>query len=102
MDDEFTPAKQRFIDLVHEIERTEGRIFVHPYEGRGTAMGTATLGLEMIEQAPELDTVIVPIGGGGLAAGVSTAVKMLRPIALHSTVRSEPASAVAPEQQARC
>jgi len=69
-------------DLVHEIERTEGRIFVHPYEGRGTAMGTATLGLEMIEQAPELDAVIVPIGGGGLAAGVSTAVKMLRPNAV--------------------
>jgi threonine dehydratase len=69
-------------DLVHEIERTEGRIFVHPYEGRGTAMGTATLVVELIEQNPAIDTVIVPIGGGGLAAGVSTAVKMMRPNAV--------------------
>ncbi|MBI3678782.1 MAG: pyridoxal-phosphate dependent enzyme, partial [Proteobacteria bacterium] len=65
--------------LVDAIAEKEKRIFVHPYEGRGTALGTATLGYEFLQQAPDVDTVIVPIGGGGLAAGVATAVKMMKP-----------------------
>jgi threonine dehydratase len=64
---------------VREIEKEEGRTFVHPFEGPLTALGTATVGLELMEQAPALDAVIVPIGGGGLCAGVSAAVKLLRP-----------------------
>jgi threonine dehydratase len=64
---------------VQQIQETEGRIFVHPYEGPLTALGTATLGLEFLAQAPDLDAVIVPIGGGGLCAGVSCAVKQLNP-----------------------
>jgi threonine dehydratase len=64
---------------VKEIEREEGRAFVHPFEGPLTALGTATLGLELVSQAPDLDAVIVPIGGGGLAAGVSAAVKLASP-----------------------
>lgn len=64
---------------VQQIQETEGRIFVHPFEGPLTALGTATLGLEFLAQAPELDAVIVPIGGGGLCAGVSCAVKQLNP-----------------------
>lgn len=66
-------------DRVREIERSEGRHFVHPFEGPLTALGTATLGLEFVEQAPGLDAVIVPIGGGGLAAGVAAAVKLASP-----------------------
>lgn len=61
------------------IERDEGRTFVHPFEGPRTALGTATLGRELLLQAPDLDAVIVPIGGGGLAAGVATAIKLWRP-----------------------
>jgi threonine dehydratase len=64
---------------VHEIEAEEGRTFVHPFEGPLTALGTATLGAEICEQVPELDAVIVPIGGGGLCAGVASAVKQLQP-----------------------
>ena len=64
---------------VKQIEREEGRAFVHPFEGRLTALGTATLGLELVSQAPDLDAVIVPIGGGGLAAGVAAAVKLASP-----------------------
>ena len=67
---------------VHEIEATEGRTFVHPFEGPRTALGTATVGLELVEQAGALDAVIVPIGGGGLAAGMACAVKQLLPRAL--------------------
>ncbi len=66
-------------DRVHQIESTEGRTFVHPFEGPRTALGTATVGLELVEQAGALDAVIIPIGGGGLAAGMACAVKQLLP-----------------------
>ena len=70
---------QRAFDEVHRIEREEGRTFVHPFEGPGVALGTATLGLELCEQVPDLEAVIVPIGGGGLMSGTSTAVKLMQP-----------------------
>jgi len=66
-------------DRVHQIEATEGRTFVHPFEGPKTALGTATVGLELVEQAGPFDAVIIPIGGGGLAAGMACAVKQLLP-----------------------
>jgi threonine dehydratase len=64
---------------VEDIRVQEGRTLIHPFEGLGTATGTATLGLEFIEQAPELDAVIVPVGGGGLAAGLATAIRLVKP-----------------------
>jgi threonine dehydratase len=64
---------------VEAIRESEGRSFVHPFEGPRTALGTATCGLEMARQAPELDVVLIPIGGGGLAAGMSTAFKQVQP-----------------------
>jgi threonine dehydratase len=64
---------------VQRIQDEEGRVFVHPFEGPLTALGTATIGLELLAQAPDLDAVIVPIGGGGLCAGMSCAVKQLNP-----------------------
>ncbi len=67
---------------VKRIEREEGRTLVHPFEGPLTALGTATLGLEFIRQVPDLDAVIVPVGGGGLAAGVACAVKQAKPSCL--------------------
>jgi threonine dehydratase len=69
----------RAFERVREIEATERRTFVHPFEGPLTALGTATLGLELAGQAPDLDAVIVPIGGGGLCAGVATAIKLALP-----------------------
>jgi threonine dehydratase len=64
---------------VKEIEEEEGRTFVHPFEGPRTVLGTATLGLELAEQVRDVQAVIVPIGGGGLCAGVAAAVKLARP-----------------------
>jgi threonine dehydratase len=64
---------------VKRIEREEGRTFVHPFEGPLTATGAATLGVELLEQVRDLDAVIIPIGGGGLCAGVATAIKLARP-----------------------
>lgn len=69
----------RAFDRVRQVEREEGRTFVHPFEGPLTALGTATLGFELTEQVEGLDAVIVPIGGGGLCAGVAAAVKLARP-----------------------
>lgn len=66
-------------ELVNRIEQDEGRTLIHPFEGRTTTLGTATVGLEFVEQVPGLDTVIVPIGGGGLCAGIASAVKLLAP-----------------------
>lgn len=66
-------------DTVRRIEREEGRSFVHPFEGERTVLGTATLGYEWHRQASDLDAVIAPIGGGGLAAGMACALKQLQP-----------------------
>jgi threonine dehydratase len=66
-------------DRVKQIEADEGRTFVHPFEGPRTALGTATVGLELVEQVPDVQAVVVPIGGGGLCAGVAAAVKLARP-----------------------
>lgn len=68
---------------VREIESVEGRTFVHPFEGPLTALGTATLGLEFYDECAHrgapLDALVVPIGGGGLCAGIAAAVKQLDP-----------------------
>lgn len=66
-------------EAVARIQADEGRTFIHPFDGPTTAMGTATVGLEWLDARPELDAVIVPIGGGGLCAGIAAAVKQLRP-----------------------
>ena len=66
-------------DVAHRVELDEGRALIHPFEGRNTVLGTAGVGLELSRQVPELDAVIVPIGGGGLCAGVATAVKLAQP-----------------------
>jgi threonine dehydratase len=66
-------------DIVRRIEAEEGRYFVHPFNGYRTVLGTATLGYEWATQARDLEAVIVPIGGGGLAAGVSTALRLANP-----------------------
>jgi threonine dehydratase len=76
---ELTDTIHQAVERVYAIVRTDGRTLVHPFEGPGTALGTATLGLELAEQAPDLDAVIVPIGGGGLCAGVAAAVKLVAP-----------------------
>ena len=65
-------------DEVERIQREENRTFVHPFEGPQTVRGTATVGLEFCEQAPGLDAVIVPIGGGGLVAGMAAAIKQMQ------------------------
>jgi threonine dehydratase len=66
-------------DLAHEIRDQEGRFFVHPFEGPLVALGTGTVGLEICEQIDAFDTIVIPVGGGGLIGGISNAIKQLRP-----------------------
>ena len=56
-----------------------GATFVHPFDHPDVIAGQGTLGLELLEQVPDVGTVVVPIGGGGLISGVAAAVKALRP-----------------------
>jgi threonine dehydratase len=58
-----------------EIEREEGRYYLHAFDDPMVMAGQGTLGLEVAEDCPEVDTVVVPVGGGGLIAGVATALK---------------------------
>ncbi len=66
-------------DIAERIQDDEGRYFVHPFEGPAVATGTGIVGLEICEQCDEFDTVIVPVGGGGLIGGIANVVKRLRP-----------------------
>ena len=75
-----------FADDLAEVFRTmerirdrEGRSAVHPFEGPRTFEGTATVGWEFCHDVPDLDAIVVPVGGGGLIAGIASAVARLRP-----------------------
>ncbi len=62
-----------------EIAEQEGLVFVHPYDDPKVMAGQGTIGLEMLADAPELDQIIVPIGGGGLISGITIAAKAIKP-----------------------
>lgn len=62
-----------------ELQEERGYTFVHPFEDRAIIAGQGTVGLEILEQVPDVDIVLVAIGGGGLAAGVGVALKEQRP-----------------------
>jgi threonine dehydratase len=74
------------------LERVEatGATFVHPYEDELIVAGQGTIGLELAEQVPEAETVVVPIGGGGLAAGIALALRAIRPKVRIVGVRAQP------------
>jgi threonine dehydratase len=66
-------------DEAMRIAEERSLTFVHPYDDPHVIAGQGTIGLEMLEDSPELDCAVIPIGGGGLISGVATAVKSLRP-----------------------
>jgi threonine dehydratase len=57
----------------------EGMVYIHPFDAERTVEGTATLGAELLEDVPDVDCVLIAIGGGGLIGGMSAAIKQLRP-----------------------
>jgi threonine dehydratase len=72
------PAAERVARCIEIAERT-GAVIVAPYEDEDVIAGQGTIGLEILEQVGEIDTVLVPVGGGGLISGIAVAVKALSP-----------------------
>jgi threonine dehydratase len=66
-------------ERAHELARERVLTFIHAFEDLDVMAGQGTIGLELVEQVPDLDTVVVPVGGGGLIAGIGTAIKGLAP-----------------------
>lgn len=66
-------------ERAQELVRTQGLTYVHPFDDEQLIAGQGTLGLELVQDWPEVDVVVVPIGGGGLISGVSMAVKSHNP-----------------------
>ncbi len=73
-------------------QEKDGRTFIHPYEGPLTVQGSATAGKEFAAQVPQLDAMILPVGGGGLAAGFGAALKQIWPDILIYGVEPEGAN----------
>ncbi len=63
----------------HGLSRSEGLVFVHPYDDPGVMAGQGTMALEMLEDTPDLDTLVIPVGGGGLIAGCAVAAAGIKP-----------------------
>ena len=70
---------QEAFKTVQRIQDEEQRYFVHPFDGPLVALGTATLGVEFVQQAPTMEIAVISIGGGGLAAGAGSAIKQMLP-----------------------
>lgn len=62
-----------------EIQRTEGLLYVPPYDDPDVMAGQATVGVEILDQVPDVEVVLVPIGGGGLISGIASAIKQRNP-----------------------
>jgi threonine dehydratase len=88
IDLEATGSPEAFDRLEQLIQQT-GRTLVHPFDDPVVMAGQGTIGLEIVEDVPEVDVVLVPVGGGGLVSGIATAVKGLRPAARVIAVEPE-------------
>ena len=88
--DDPTTAFDRLAELVEET----GRTLVHPFDDRAVIAGQGTVALEVLEEVPSPDIVLVPVGGGGLVSGIATAVKARRPDARVIAVEPELSAAL--------
>ncbi|MFI1763612.1 threonine ammonia-lyase [Streptomyces sp. NPDC020800] len=79
-----------------EYAAETGAVFIHPFDHPDVIAGQGTVGLEILEQCPEVRTIVVGVGGGGLAAGIAVAVKALRPNVRIVGVQAEGAAAYPP------
>ena len=77
-----------------ELQKEHNYTFVHPFDNENVIAGQGTIGLEILDQMPDVDAVIVPIGGGGLISGVAKAVKELKPSCQVIGVQAEGAASM--------
>jgi threonine dehydratase len=78
----------------HEIEREENRTYVHAFDDDEVMAGQGTIGLEIVDDCPAVDAVVVPVGGGGLISGIATAVKARKPDTRVIGVQAEGAASL--------
>jgi threonine dehydratase len=83
------PDKVAAFERLEQLIAETGRTLVHPYDDPLVMAGQGTVGLELLEEAPEAEVVLVQVGGGGLVSGIATAVKGLRPDARVIAVEPE-------------
>ncbi|HEX2049781.1 MAG TPA: threonine ammonia-lyase [Actinomycetota bacterium] len=83
-----------------DFARSNGKVFVHPYDHPHIIAGQGTIGREIVEQLPEVATLVVPVGGGGLISGISAATRALRPDVRIIGVQAEGAAAYPPSLEA--
>ncbi|MGO4329154.1 threonine/serine dehydratase [Cupriavidus sp. 2TAF22] len=88
------PDVHAAFDHAQQLAVQEGRTMIHPFDGPLVAQGTGTVGLELMRQVPGLDAVVVPVGGGGLCAGIAAAVKQINPACRVYGVEPEGADAM--------
>ncbi|HEY8289416.1 MAG TPA: threonine ammonia-lyase [Acetobacteraceae bacterium] len=79
----------------NELAAAQGLVFVHPYDDPAVMAGQGTLALELLEDAPDLDVLVIPVGGGGLLAGCLTAATALKPGIIVYGVEAEAYAAMA-------
>jgi len=73
------PAIEEALEAAQAYVAETGAMFIHPFEDPAIIAGQGTIGLELVEQVKGLDTVLIPIGGGGLASGISLALRAAKP-----------------------
>ena len=93
VDQEAADPTEAFARLA-ELHAETGRTLVHPFDDDAVIAGQGTVGLEILEDCPAADVVVVPVGGGGLVSGIATAVKARRPTARVIAVEPERSTAL--------
>jgi len=83
-------------DRLNEVREERGLTFVHPFDDPTVLAGAGTTGLEILEDVPDADVVIVPVGGGGLLGGTASAIKQIRPRTRVVAVELEAGPGLAP------
>jgi len=92
----FHPDRATLFDRLREVQEARGLTFVHPFDDAVVLAGAGTAGLEVTEDLPDIEAVVVPVGGGGLLGGVASAVKQARPLTRVVAVELEAGPGLAP------
>ena len=80
---------------MRELAKKKGLTFIHPFDDPDVIAGQGTIGLEILDQLPDVDAIVVPVGGGGLISGVAFAVKQLKPSVKIYGVQAQEAASMA-------
>jgi threonine dehydratase len=89
------PGPETVFERLRELQEETGRTLVHPFDDPFVAAGQGTVGLEIAEDVPELDVVLVPVGGGGLIAGIAAALPDTRVVGVEPSTSTALTSGIA-------